>query len=165
MPDHISLGGVNLGDVWRHSMVPTGDLTDRLVSFHKLSQWLTYSLVEPLADAGIVTTNLDALTGLAEYRNGGLLIDLGVLRPKHDSVLSALHRVDSELIVEWRALTVALLDRLALEVRAGLDLDAAALPLAKVWFGGTWCAGRRIALERRPGGEPPIRVDSNGTVF
>ena len=65
-PDRISLGGVNLGDVWRHSMVRTGDLTDRLVPFHKLSQWLTYSLVEPLEDAGIVTTNLDALTGLAE---------------------------------------------------------------------------------------------------
>ena len=164
-PRRISLGGVNLGDVWRHPMVRTGDLTDRLVPFHKLSQWLAYSLVEPLEDAGIATTDLDRLTGLAEYRNGGLLIDLGVLRPKHDSVLSARHRVGSEVIVEWRALTVALLDRLAREVRAGLGLDAAALPLAKVLEGGTWRAGRRIALERRRGGEPPIRVQSDGTVF
>ncbi len=164
-PARITLGGVNLGDVWHHSMIRTGDMTDRLVPFHKLSQWLTYSLVEPLEDTGIATTDLDALTGLAEYRNGGLLVDFGVLRPKHVSVLGARHRVDSEVIVEWRALTVALLDRLTLEVRVGLDLDAAALPLAKVLEGGTWRAGRRIARELRRTGEPPIRVASDGTVF
>jgi hypothetical protein len=164
-PARITLGGVNLGDVGRHPTIRTGDLTDGLVPFHKLSQWLAYSLVEPLEDAGIVTTELDALTGLAEYRNGGLLVDLGVLRPKHDRVLGTRHCVDSEVIVEWRALTVALLDRLAGEVRAGLDLDAAAMPLAKVLEGGTWRAGRRIAHELRRGGEPPIRVASDGTVF
>ncbi len=81
--------------------------------FHKLSQWLAYSLIEPLEDAGIEVLDLDALTALAEYRNGGLLIDSGVLVPKHAAVLDEAHRADSELIVEWRALTVALIDRLA----------------------------------------------------
>ena len=63
---------------------PASDgLTAGLVPFHKLSQWLAYSLIEPLEDAGIEVTDLDRLTALAEYRNGGLLIDLGVLVPKH----------------------------------------------------------------------------------
>jgi hypothetical protein len=164
-PGRISLGGANLGDVWRHPAAASNDLTDRLVPFHKLSQWLSYSLVEPLEEAGIEVTDLDALTGLPEYRNGGLLIDSGVLEPKHDAVLGERHRVDSEVVVEWRALTVALLDRLAERVRARLGLDRNRLPLAKVLEGGTWSAGRRIAREKRPGGPPPIEVESDGTVF
>ena len=50
------------------------------VPFHKLSQWLTYSLLEPFEWAGVQVRGLDALTGLPEYRNGGLLLDTGVLR-------------------------------------------------------------------------------------
>ncbi len=164
-PGRIILDGINLGDVWRHPAVTADDLTDSLVPFHKLSQWLTYSLVEPLEEAFIKVVGLDALTGLPEYRNGGLLVDFGVLRPKHDGVLSRLHSVDSEPVVEWRALTVALLDRLAGRVRARLGLDESALPLAKVLEGGTWAAGRRIARERRGDGSSPIRVVSDGTVF
>jgi hypothetical protein len=164
-PGRIELGGVNLGDVWRHPAAACEDLTDGLVPFHKLSQWLSYSLVEPLEQADVAVTGLDDLTGLPEYRNGGLLLDLGVLRPKHDGVLGERHEVGSELIVEWRALTVALLDRLAGRVRERLGLDEPALPLAKVLEGGTWSAGRRIARERRPGGGPPIHVVSDGTVF
>ena len=164
-PGRIELGGVNLGDTWRHPAAASGDLTGGLVPFHKLSQWLTYSLVEPLEDAGIAVTGLDDLTGLPEYRNGGLLIDTGVLAPKHDAVLGAAHAVDSEIVVEWRALTVALLDELAVRVRTRLEKNAAGLPLAKILEGGTWSAGRRIARERRADGSPPITVVSDGTVF
>jgi hypothetical protein len=60
---------------------------------------------------------------------------------------------------------VALLDRTAEEVRRHLGLSAAALPLAKVLEAGTWTAGRQIAAERRPGGPPPLEVESDGTVF
>jgi uncharacterized protein DUF1688 len=164
-PGRLSLGGVNLGDVGRHPAAAAEGPTDRLVPFHKLSQWLTYSLVEPLEEAGIEVTDLDGLTALAEYRNGGLLIDLGVLRPRHEGMLSQAHRPESEPVVEWRALTVALIDRLAERVRDRLGLSAAELPLAKVLEGGTWSAGRRIARELRPDGSPPIRLVSDGTVF
>jgi hypothetical protein len=168
-PGRLELGGVNLGDVWYHSAARTpdsiGDLTDGLVPFHKLSQWLAYSLIEPLEDSGIEVTGVGELTGLPEYRNGGLFVDLGVLAPRHDGVFGETHEVGSEVVVEWRALTVALLDELAPRVRARLGLDEAALPLAKVLEGGTWSAGRRIARERRPGGSPPIAVASDGTVF
>ncbi len=164
-PRRIDIAGANLGDVWRHPIIGGDGLTRGLVPFHKLAQWLTYSLVEPLSEAGLVVTGLDSLTGLAEYRNGGLLIDSGVLRPKHEAVTALEHGTGSEVVVEWRALTVALLDRLAVAVRERLGLDAHAFPLARVLEGGTWRAGRRIALERRPEGGPPIRVASDGTVF
>ncbi len=164
-PGRLALGGVDLGDTWRHPAARAEDATDGLVPFHKLSQWLTYSLVEPLEDAGVRVTGLDRLTGLAEYRNGGLFVDSGVLVPRHDEVTGRAHPPESEVIVEWRALTVVLLDRLAERLRARLGLDAAALPLAKVLEGGTWAAGRRIAAEKRPGGPPPITLSSDGAVF
>jgi hypothetical protein len=135
------------------------------VPFHKLSQWLAYSLIEPLEAAGLVVTGLDELTALAEYRNGGLLIDLGVLRPKHERVLGEAHPGDAEIVVEWRALTVALIDRLAERVRSKLGLTPAQLPLAKVLEGGTWAAGRNIARELRPGGGSPLQIVSDGTLF
>jgi hypothetical protein len=164
-PARIVLDGVNLGDVGRHPAAVAADRTDGLVPFHKLSQWLAYSLIEPLAAQGVRVIDLDALTGLPEYRNGGLFIDMGVIVPRHGGVLSGAHEATSELVVEWRALTVCLLDRLAVEMRAARGLDAVSLPLAKVLEGGTWAAGRRIARDTRPGGTPPVAVISDGTVF
>jgi len=164
-PGRIALAGVNLGDVGRHPAAGGADLTAGLVPFHKLSQWLAYSLVEPLEDAGIEVTGLDRLTALAEYRNGGLLIDLGVLAPKHAGVLGKPHEGASEVVVEWRALTVALIDELAERIREKLGMSAAELALPKILEGGTWSAGRRIAAERRPGGGPPLQVISDGTLF
>lgn len=147
-----------MGDVWRHPAVG-------LVPFHKLSQWMSYSLVEPLEGAGLKVVELDALTGLPEYRNGGLLVDSGALRPKQQALLEKTFAPGDEPIVEWRALTVALLDRIAQHVRLHLGLDAVRLPLVKVLEAGTWFAGRKLAAERRPGGGPPIAVASDGTVF
>jgi hypothetical protein len=157
-PGRETCAGVNLGDVWTHPAVGR-------VPFHKLSQWLTYSLCEPLEESGVRITGMDQLTGLAEYRNGGLFVDGGVLIPKHPGVLSETHDVSSAVVVEWRALTVALLDRTAVEMRRQLGLSSDELPLAKVLEGGTWRAGRELARERRPDGAPPIRVNSDGTVF
>jgi hypothetical protein len=135
------------------------------VPLHKLSQWLAYSLIEPLQRAGRTVTDIDGLTGLAEYRNGGLFVDSGVLNLRDPAQLTRAHDAGSELVVEWRALTVALLDRLAATMRERLNMDAVTLPLAKVLEGGTWAAGRAIALEKRPDGTPPINVTSDGTVF
>jgi hypothetical protein len=164
-PGRLRLGGVNLGDVWQHRQVRGNDLTAGLVPFHKLSQWLTYSLIEPLVEAGVRLEGVHELTGLAEYRNGGLFLDLEVLTPKHSGILDCVHTPDSEVVVEWRALTVALLDRLADQVRQALGLSPHDLPLASVLEGGTWRAGRQIARERRADGSPPLRLASDGTVF
>lgn len=159
-PGRITLHGVPLGDCWAHPA-----LADGLLPFHKLTQWLTYSLLEPLAAAGLQVRGIDRLTGLPEYRNGGLLLDLGVIRPRDPEFWTTPWRVDSPPIVEWRALTVIGLDRLAVAVRAELGLDAASFPLPKVLQGGTWAAGRRIAAQYRSEGTPPIEIVSDGTVF
>jgi Protein of unknown function (DUF1688) len=164
-PSRLELGGVALGDCWRHPALATGDATTGLVPLHKLSQWMAYSLIEPLQAAAIEVTDIDGLTGLAEYRNGGLFVDTGVLQLRDPADAETEHDVASTLVVEWRTLTVALLDRLADLVRARLGKDAASFPLAKVLQGGTWAAGREIARVRRPDGSPPIKVISDGTVF
>ena len=161
----IEVAGIHLGDVWFYSALTGHEPFAQLVPFHKLSQWLTYSLVEPLTEAGIEVVELDGLTGLAEYRNGGLCVDLGLLQPKHSGILEQAHPPGSEVIIEWRALTVVMLDRIAARVREKLGLSRTELPLMKVLEGGTWSAGRRIAKQLRATGEPPILLDSDGTVF
>jgi Protein of unknown function (DUF1688) len=108
---------------------------------------------------------LDGLTGLAEYRNGGLFLDCGVIQPRDPSLLYRPLDALSEPVVEWRALTVALLDRLAVLVRERLGMNASRFPLAKVLEGGSWAAGREIAFERRKDGSPPLTVLSDGTLF
>jgi hypothetical protein len=160
-PGRFSFEGVNLGDVWQHKAIGG----DRFVPFHKLSQWLTYSLLEPLAELEINIHDLEPLTGLAEYRNGGLLIDLGVLQLTRSELLIESHLPSSELIIEWRALTIILLDRIAEKMRQKLVLTPAELPLVKVLQGGTWMAGRKIARKLRSQGNPPLSLQSDGTVF
>jgi hypothetical protein len=164
-PSRITLGGIALGDCWRHPAMITPDATSTLVPLHKLSQWLAYSLIEPLQRAGLSVTDIDGLTGLAEYRNGGLFADMGVVALRDPRQFASVHDVASTLVVEWRALTVALLDSLAGTIRNKLNMDAKQLPLAKILEGGTWAAGRAIARERRADGAPPIKVASDGTVF
>lgn len=164
-PSGLVFHGTNLGDVARHPQAKGDGLTDGLVPFHKLSQWLAYSLLEPLEWAGATVTGLDDLTGLPEYRNGGLFVDLGVLEPVGDAWTGAPLDPRAEPIVEWRALTVILLDETAARLRTQRGLTSEQLPLAKVLQGGTWTAGRKIAAEKRPGGPPPIAVETDGTTF
>jgi hypothetical protein len=157
-PGREQLAGKPLGDVWRHTRFG-------LVPFHKLSQWLAYSLLEPLEAAGITLTGVSELTGLPEYRNGGLFLDAGVLQLRDETERGRVHAVSSDLVIEWRALTVALLDRLADVVRVALGMTEDQLPLARVLEGGSWRAGRALASELRPDGGPPLQVQSDGTVF
>ena len=165
LPDGLQ---ADLGDCWRHSAVqgdgPNDSATRGWMPFHKLSQWLTYSLLEPFEWAGVRVTGLDRLTGLPEYRNGGLLLDGGVIVPRHPAALQNRYQAGDEFIVEWRALTVALLDELAPLVRQLLGKTKAQMPLACVLEGGTWATGRVLAQELRHGA-PPLNIQSDGTVF
>lgn len=171
-PSGSKVQGLPAGDVWPHLWAGANvgggkqnHTTDGWVPLHMLSQWMTYSLVEPLQWAGITVTGLDALTGLAEYRNGGLLIDGGVIVPRNPRLLERSWKPQDEFIIEWRALTVALLDELAVLVRQRLGKSAQDLPLACILEGGTWAAGREIARELRTDGGPPLRIESDATVF
>lgn len=164
-PNRPFLEGVALGDCWPYPPLRGDTPAERFVPLHKLSQWLTYSLIEPLEAAGIQVTDVAGLTGLAEYRNGGLFIDMGVLVPRDPQALSRVHAVSDPFIVGWRALTVALLDEIAPLVAARLGLTTQQFPLARVLEGGTWAAGRLLAGRLRPDGGPPILITSDGTVF
>ena len=158
-PGRLQSHGINLGDVWQHS--------SGLVPFHKLSQWMTYSLIEPIMEAGVNVTGVEKLTGLAEYRNGGLLLDAGLVALKNpeDALIKA-WKPDSDLIIEWRALTIYLLDQIGALVQKALGKTPQDFPLAKVLEGGTWWAGRFLAQGKRPeSGDPPLKIQSDGTVF
>ena len=153
-PASNSIDGIPLGDCWPHPAVGW-------LPLHKLSQWVTYSLLEPFEWAGVEVTGLDELTGLPEYRNGGLLLDTGVLRLRDPQWAARTWTPADELIVEWRGLTVALLDELAERVQTELGTR---LPLACVLEGGTWATGRALAQQLRDG-LPPLTIRSDGTVF
>ncbi len=164
-PGRLRAGGLNLGDMWQHSALGTPGSFESLVPFHKLSQWLTYSLIEPIMETGIQVTGVDQLTGLAEYRNGGLLIDSGLVTVRDFDNLKKAWAPSSELIIEWRALTICLLDQMGSQVQKALGRTSENFPLAKVLEGGTWWAGRFLAKEKRINGDPPIMIQSDGTVF
>jgi hypothetical protein len=154
---HNMVDGQPVGDCWPHPAVSW-------MPFHKLSQWLTYSLLEPFQWAGVDVDGLDALTGLPEYRNGGLFLDTGVLTLRDTEWTMRSWSVSDELVVEWRALTVALIDELAPLIRERLGADETRLPLACILEGGTWAAGRELARKNRDG-LPPLSITSDGTVF
>ena len=148
-----------------HIVMPVGGggLSAGVLNYFKNSA--QYSLIEPLEEAGVRVINLDDLTGLPEYRNGGLFLDTKVLKIINSKDLLFSHNLKSSLVVEWRALTVALLDKLADEVRFRTGDDAESLPLASVLQGGTWSAGRRIASQLRESGASPLSLHSSGTIF
>lgn len=152
----------NLGDVWTYKAIGTTSF-EQLVPFHKLSQWLTYSLLEPIVEAGYKLLNLEQLTGLAEYRNGGLFYDLEVIQLKEKKLIKEAHKPDSHIIIEWRALTLILLDKLLPLVKKRIGVTD--FPLTKLLEGGSWRAGRKIAKEKRQDGGPPLQIDSDATVF
>lgn len=174
------LDGVPMGDVWpnatlaRLSGTQIGD-EPSLVPFHKLSQWMCYSLMEAMENTlGWTFVDAQHATGLPEYRNGGLFVDLGVLTPNRAlldasaSTPSGIPQLPAEhpAIVEWRAMTVILLDKLAESIRSKLSLTDQQLNLKQVLEAATWKGGREIAKQKRPQtGGPPINVLSDGTVF
>ena len=164
-PGRAALDGVSLGDCWLHPAFDGPHAADRYVPLHKLSQWLAYSLLEPLEQAGLRVVDVGALTGLAEYRNGGLFVDMGVMVPRDPNAFARVHEVSDPFIVGWRSVTVALLDDVAPLIAGRLGLRGEEFPLARVLEGGTWAAGRLVARKTRADGGPPFKISSDGTVF
>jgi hypothetical protein len=180
----------SLGDAWPCSVL--GDQATQpwqgIVPFHKLSQWLTYSLMVPMQKVMKVHfAGSELLTGLAEYRNGGLLMDMGLLVLRSEDAKKGLATYqqnaqvagqpntevvpmftpDDDVIVEWRAATVGLLDELLPLVNKSLGLQGSKkLNLAQMLEAGTWKGGRELAEIQRPITRgPPIGLLSDGTVF
>lgn len=157
------IGGVPLGDAWPCSSMPScppGQPWENIVPLHKINQWLTYSLMGPMNEISrIQFAGVELLTGVPEYRNGGLLIDTGLLTLKsadmkrgleaYDSnakrvgqpnmEVVPLFNVDDDVVVEWRAVTVGFLDELLVEVNGILGLAGEKkLSLSQLLEAGTW---------------------------
>jgi hypothetical protein len=175
--DRTTIGGYSIGDAWPLSTLQKQgeDITECIQPFHKLTQWLTYSLMVPFQRVlGMQWINAESLTGLAEYRNGGLFVDLGALTLKKEALDRGLKESGQELplfdvgddvIVEWRAMTVVLLDVVYTMILARMD-NGIHLTMAQVLEAGTWKSGREIAAQRRPKTKSsPILIKSDGTVF
>lgn len=76
-PSRLSLQGVPLGDVWPCTSLKESlsrehaKEGDDLVPFHKLTGWISYSLIEPMEKIlGWKFDGIEDMTGLPEYRNG-----------------------------------------------------------------------------------------------
>lgn len=178
--DRTTVDSKAVGDAWPLEVLkktPNGPIQP----FHKLTQWLAYSLTSAISRLLDITwDSLDSLTGLPEYRNGGFLVDTGVLSLKPGVLEKGLQASSNSLpqfgpgddvIVEWRALTVSLLDVVTLAVneklRKRFGSELSRLSLAQVLEAGTWKAGRQLAQELRPQLKAcsPILTISDGTLF
>lgn len=135
-------------------------------------------------DIATLSVHSADLVFFAQTRTGGLLLDLGFLVLKNNK-FGEWHKsakydddtppstpserwtprvtVDSQTVIEWRALTVIALDKIAQRIRE--KLNAPDLSTAQVLEAATWKAGREVAKELREGGGPPIEIVSDGTVF
>ncbi|OGM45252.1 conserved fungal protein [Aspergillus bombycis] len=190
-PSRTQIDGLSIGDAWPCSDLPPSPPAqpwETIVPFHKLTQWLCYSIMVPMSKLmKIHFAGSELLTGLPEYRNGGLLIDMGLLTLKEADAqrgiaaykenaqikgqpnveVVPLFSTDDDVVVEWRAVTVGFLDELLVAVNSQLGLVGEdQLTLAQMLEAGSWKGGREIAEVSRPNTkEPPIMIRSDGTVF
>lgn len=177
--DRTVVNGQSIGDAWplstlQHSTTTSKDAGSNIQPFHKLTQWLAYSLMVPFQRIlGLQWTGTDSLTALPEYRNGGLFVDMGVLTLKQDSLAKGLKasghdlpmfKAGDDVIVEWRAMTLVLVDKLYKIVLE--RMDGIQLSMAQLLEAGTWKSGREVAAKKRPETKSsPIIIESDGTVF
>ena len=197
-PTRTIVEGKSVGDAWHYPPLKNirastsgssmGTEAEEILTFHKLSQWLCYSLLIPLKRMlGVAVEGEQLLTGLPEYRNGGLFVDYGALTLKPADIERGLKNdgaesrggttpekevtpwfaPEDEVIVEWRAATLVMLDMLLIEVNEALALPPTRqLSLAQMLEAGSWAAGREVAARLRPLTKgPPINIISDGTVF
>lgn len=179
--DRTHINGSPIGDAWPLAVLertlPASPVGSKIQPFHKLTQWLGYSLTVPFVRVlGFSTKNTELGTGLPEYRNGGLFVDLGVLTLKDDvkeAGLKAssteglpLYSATGDVIVEWRALTLALLDELYGIIKEKFEAKGVQLSMAQMLEAGTWKGGRELAAKFRPATKSsPILMDGDGTLF
>lgn len=178
-PSRTAINGTSLGDAWPCSSMPQPTASagpsfspfpnarsgsaawESILPFHKLTQWLTYSLMQPMQQLmKIYFAGQQLLTGLPEYRNGGLFVDLGVLTLKGEDMMRGLENYKNsclrtgtrgvevapmfepsdDVVVEWRGVTVGLLDRLCVDVNNALKNELAGneLTLPQLLEAGSW---------------------------
>ena len=145
-------GGATSGDIWLgdafvHTALPGNDV-HAIMPFHLAAQQMVYSLVEPFAWAGFDVSGLDKLTAPADLPHAALFVKSGVLTLKETNGTLPPEAIRDRMI-ELRALAVALTDKLAERLAAGLGMSPDQVPFTCILEGGTSRAGGLI-LEREP---------------
>lgn len=178
--DRTQIDGTPIGDAWPLKVLEkqndSQNIKKHIQPFHKLTQWLAYSLMVPFVNIlGYTWKNAHLGTGLPEYRNGGLFVDLGVLSLKSEALERGqkasgqqlpMFKDCSDEIVEWRALTVALLDEVYGIVKKEMEEKGVEFSMAQMLEAGSWKAGRELAAKKRPETKSsPILIDGDGTLF
>lgn len=181
--DRTHVAGVPIGDSWPLEVLArvnanqkTEHGTENIQPFHKLTQWLAYSLTIPfIRILGLEWKNLEHATALPEYRNGGIFVDLGVLVLKDETLKEGLESskeklpsfgASSDPIVEWRSLTVSLSDVLLKLLNERFASQNVRLSLPQMLEAGTWKGGRELAAKLRPETKSsPILIQGDGTLF
>ena len=128
----VRIGGSLAGDVWRHPLAWAEDRSRELVPFHSLLLALVLDLVEPLEEASAPLADLDQLPVPADRVLAAQMLRLGLVRSRHPAVARLRHPPGSDIVVELRALSVALCERLADRLRAELGRTAHDLPVVQI---------------------------------
>ncbi|MCP5266187.1 MAG: DUF1688 family protein [Burkholderiaceae bacterium] len=164
LPGAGAVGGEPLGDAWPHPLAGGEGDSAGWVPFHRLAQAMACSLLGPFEAAGVRVTGTEDLTGLADARNGSLFVDAEVIRLRDPGLDSRPLQIRDPAVVEWRALTVTLMDRLAMRVRALTQLQAGEPSLARIQLDGTWPLAEALARKRRAGA-PALAVHTGGLPY
>jgi len=128
----VRIGGRLAGDVWRHPLAWAEDRSREIVPFHCLLLALVLDLVAPLEEAGRGLEQLDQLPVPADRALATTMLRLGLVRPRHAAVARLRHPPGSDIVVEIRALSLALAERLVDRLRAELGRTVHDLPVARI---------------------------------
>jgi hypothetical protein len=144
------------GDVWHLPEVSAN------LPIHRMAQWVAHSLIPVVEASGFAINNDQPLSGLAGYRNAGVLVDAGVLVERTPD--GKVYDLGDPKIVTWRSATVALLTELQTAIQEAAACRVEDIPLPRV-HGLAWRMGRQLAGAARAGGGPPIVVTSDTVPF
>jgi len=104
--------------------------------------------------------NTDFLMALPEYRNGGMIIDMNIIELIDNDFSKSHHDISSDIIIEWRALTVCIIEILKDKINTKLNKN---FHMGQILEGGTWAIGREMSKKRF--GASPLMIISNGTIM
>jgi hypothetical protein len=147
--------------------VPLQDpATSGWVPLHAMAQTLVAALALPVAKAGGQLQGLHRLTASADHATSALLLQAGVLLPRHPGLLQETWKVSDEAVVECRAATVALLCELAEHVQRELDARHAPGGHAPTLTAAQVAQATAAVVATRPGPvHQGLRIESDGALL
>lgn len=158
------LGGVALGDCWRHGDAGGDGPSREWVPLHATLQALALSLLEPFFWGGVQVRGIGGLTAIADRPLCDWMLETGVLRLRDERTASSDWTCGDAVVVEWRALSLALMEEMAPLMRDFLGCERSELPMGCILEGVARAADRNRS-GRHPARRSLLRVDSEPALF